>query len=87
VASWNFFVVGIAMIVFAVLAMNRRGVWGEWANFILGIWMIMSPWIVGFSANAAARANAVVFGVLAAAVSVWAYYDRHGHGGTHAITH
>ena len=85
-ASGNFFVVGIAVIVFAVIAMNVRTAWEEWVNFALGIWMIISPWVAGYSANVAARDNAVILGVLTAVVSFWAYYDQ-SHGGTPAVTH
>ena len=84
-ASWNFYIVGIAVIVFAIVAM-RRGVGLEWINFVLGVWMVVSPWLVGYSGAAAARDDAVIVGIVTAVLACWAYFSPR-HGGTHATTH
>ncbi|MDI3270669.1 MAG: SPW repeat protein [Bacillota bacterium] len=50
--------------------------WQDWAGVILGVWMFLSPWILGFSAEAGIMWNAVIVGILAAALALW-----HGYGG------
>jgi SPW repeat len=38
--------------------------WEDWVNWGLGIWLCLSPWVLLFSAEAAATENAVVVGFL-----------------------
>jgi hypothetical protein len=38
--------------------------WAGWINLILGIWLIISPWVVGYSAHGTALGNNVVLGIL-----------------------
>jgi hypothetical protein len=74
--SWNFFLLGIAMVVFAAFALNLRTLWEEWVNLALGIWMIISPWVLRYSANTTARDDAIVVGVIVALMSIWALAER-----------
>ena len=37
--------------------------WQDWATLVAGIWLLISPWIVGYAADAAATSNAVIFGI------------------------
>jgi SPW repeat-containing protein len=74
--SWNFFLLGIAMVVFAAFALNLRTLWEEWVNLALGIWMIISPWVLRYSANTTARNDAIVVGVIVALMAIWALAER-----------
>ena len=38
--------------------------WQDWISWILGIWLCISPWALGFSGDAASTQNAVVVGFL-----------------------
>ena len=76
--GWNFFIVGLAMIAFALMAMKARVLWAEWGSLALGIWLVISPWILRFSANTGARDDAIVLGVLAILVSIWAHFEHRG---------
>jgi hypothetical protein len=75
-ASWNFFIVGVAFVVFAVAALNLRTLWEEWVNLVLGIWMIVSPWVLRFNGTSVARDDAIIVGLIAAAISIWAIAER-----------
>lgn len=37
--------------------------WQDWASFALGLWLALSPWIVGYAEHEAATANAAVVGL------------------------
>ncbi len=76
-ASWNFFVIGVAFVVFAGYALNQRSLWEEWVNLVLGIWMIISPWVLLYSGNSTARDNAIIVGLIVAVVSIWTLADKH----------
>lgn len=43
--------------------------WQEWANFALGLWLAVSPWILGYSDHEAATANAAFLGLALALCS------------------
>jgi hypothetical protein len=48
-ASWNAWVFGIVIGVVAAAAIARLQVWEEWVNALLGVWLFLSPWILGFA--------------------------------------
>lgn len=37
--------------------------WQDWASFALGLWLAVSPWIVGYDGHHTATANAAFVGV------------------------
>ena len=39
----------LAVILISLAAIAAFAKWEEWANLILGIWLIASPWILGFT--------------------------------------
>jgi hypothetical protein len=50
--------------------------WEDWANWLLGFWLLLSPWILHFADNNAAMQNAVVVGfalILAEVVTLSAF--------------
>jgi peptidoglycan/LPS O-acetylase OafA/YrhL len=51
--------------------------WQDTASLILGVWMILSPWILQFTGTPAAMWNAIVFGVLIAVMALMALVDFH----------
>ena len=40
--------------------------WEDWAGVVLGVWLLLSPWVLGYSDHFAATANAVVLGIILA---------------------
>src|SRR5262245_55114720 len=48
----------VAAVSFAALVAFRD--WEEWINCILGLWIAVSPWILGFEHTAAAVVNVAV---------------------------
>ena len=49
------------------MATNAR--WQEWAGFALGLWLAVSPWLIGHTDNAPATANAAFVGLALALLS------------------
>ena len=52
-AAWTAWLSAIAIAVFAIAALSAFAEWEEWINLILGIWVLISPWVVGVSADKA----------------------------------
>ncbi len=71
-ASWNAHLLGAAIVIFAAFAVSMPRVWEEGLNIILGIWMIISPWVLGFASYRNVTTNAVIVGILVTAFAAWA---------------
>ena len=68
--AWIF---GLAIAVFASMALYLPHLWEEVLNVGLGIGLATSPWTAGYAAeDAAPVANAVIVGMLVTAVAIWA---------------
>ncbi len=65
-------ILGLAIVVFAGIAVYMPKAWEEALNVILGIYLLASPWGLGYSDQARPTTNAVVVGLLVTALAVWA---------------
>lgn len=65
-------ILGLAIVVFAGIAVYMPKAWEEALNVILGICLLASPWGLGYSDQATPTTNAVVVGLLVTALAVWA---------------
>ena len=68
-AAW---ILGLAIVVFAGIAVYMPKAWEEALNIILGVYLLASPWGLGYSDQARPTTNAVVVGLLVTALAVWA---------------
>lgn len=82
-AAYNAWIIGVVLGALAVATLAVFAEWEEWVNLVLGLWLIVSPWLLGFMANADAMATHVILGVLVVVASAWAVWDVH-HPHAHA---
>lgn len=70
---WNSVIVGIIIAIFAAIRFfgTAGTVWLSWINALLGIWLILSPWIYGFTDNTGRKWNSVIVGIVVLVLSVW----------------
>ena|SRR5436190_12645801 len=74
----NAFVSGVIIAVLSLAALAAFAVWEEWLNLIVGLWVIISPWVFGFEQSTAMTVN-VVTGILVAAlaaIELWIKYQQ-----------
>lgn len=66
-----------AIAVLSLAAMVAFANWEEWANLLLGIWLIVSPWVLGFAHTRAMHFSIGVGAMVAflAALELWLVYD------------
>jgi hypothetical protein len=62
--SWNCWIVGALVFASAILALLDLRPWEEVANIIFGVWMFLSPWLLGYSVQTALAWNSVIVGAL-----------------------
>jgi hypothetical protein len=71
-ALWNTLLVGIVVLVLAAIRLGTTGTTGvSWINLILGIWLIISPFVLGFSGVPAAMSNSIILGILVGIFGLW----------------
>lgn len=73
--AWNHYVIGLALLVMGVAALAAYQMWEEWVDVVLGVWLIVSPWLLGFAAMTALTWNAVIMGAIVVALSGWVLYQ------------
>ena len=71
-AMWNLWLVGLAVVLLAIVAVEAFRAWEEWVNVALGAWLLVSPWVLGFSRSGTLMWNAVIFGALVLVFAGWA---------------
>src|ERR1700746_1315634 len=73
-ASGNAHIAGVVIAVLAIAALAAFAVWEEWLNLIVGLWTLVSPWVLGFHAETKAMAVSVIVGLalpVLAAIELW----------------
>jgi hypothetical protein len=66
-----------AIIILSIAAMIAYSTWEEWINLTLGVWLIVSPWLLGFAHTSAMHfaigiGSAIVF---FAGLELWLRYE------------
>ena len=68
---------GAAIAILSLAAMVAFANWEEWINLLLGLWLIVSPWVLGFAHTRAMHFSIGVGAAVAflAALELWLVYD------------
>ena len=69
--TFNAVGLGILIAAAALVALFKVMAWEEWVNVAFGVWLLISPWVLGFSGLAMATSNAVIIGIAVAALALW----------------
>ena len=64
--TWNAVIFGAAIAIAAIAAIARPAVGPEWTNVGLGAWLLIAPWVLGFSDHAVAAWTSLLVGILVA---------------------
>jgi SPW repeat len=70
VATVNAMTVGALVIFIGALELQFVRRWEEWCEFALGIWLVISPWVLGYSGLGTLTAMHVILGLLVAALAL-----------------
>jgi hypothetical protein len=65
-------ILGLAIVVFAGIAIYMPKAWEEALNILLGVCLIASPWVLGYADQGMPTRNAVIVGLLVTGLAVWA---------------
>jgi hypothetical protein len=71
--SQNAYISGIVIAGLAIAALAAFAVWEEWLNLIVGLWVLVSPWVLGFQGTTAMTVHVIIGAAVAilAAIELW----------------
>lgn len=82
-AVWNQTILGIVVAIFAIWQMaNPIARWAGWINVVVGAWLIVSPFILGYEGGAAYW-NQIVAAIVVVVLSLSTANVRFSQGQTH----
>jgi hypothetical protein len=70
-AAVNAWIFGVIVVILSIAALTRTQPWEEWLNLLAGIWLFISPWVLGYSATSTALWNALIVGALVFILACW----------------
>lgn len=80
-AMWNAVVFGVIIFLMSLAVLIRFHDWEEWIDGVIGVWLVISPWVLGFTVlaggSATATANFVIVGLLVLAMAAWSLIGHH----------
>ena len=69
-----------AIIILSLAAMIAFSAWEEWVNLALGLWLVVSPWLLGFAHTGAMHFSIGIGAAIAflAGLELWLRYEAAG---------
>lgn len=71
-AAWNGYVFGAIIALISGVSLYRPETWEEWINLAIGLWLIVAPFVLGYTFGGILMWNSVIVGLLIAADALWA---------------
>ena len=71
-AMSNAVILGALIMAYALVELGIPRTWEEWISLVMGAWLVISPFVLGFSGYRVASWNVILVGVLLAVFAAWA---------------
>jgi hypothetical protein len=71
IPMWNAIIVGVIIAVAAIAALVAFHKWEEWANVALAVWLIVSPFALGYASHTTVLWNQLIVGALVGILALW----------------
>jgi hypothetical protein len=77
---------GAAIAAISIAAVVAFSEWEEWVNLLLGAWLVISPWVIGFVHTRAMHVSILIGLMIAflAALELWITHYEPDYGSEHA---
>ncbi len=70
VAAINSYLTGTAVAIFGIAALARPQMWEEYIALILGFWLIVAPFVLGFTTLGGPVLNQIITGLLVGGIAL-----------------
>ena len=71
-AAWNSYIFGVIVVALSIWALAQPRAWEEWINLLVGVWLILAPFVLGFTMEKTAMWNHIIVGVIVGVDALWA---------------
>ena len=75
IASGNAVLCGLLILSFTLAALLQLRDWRSWMTLAPGVWVLVSPWILGFAAHVAAAAIHLTIGLIVSILAMIELYN------------
>ena len=69
--AWTAFISGAVIALLAAFDLYKTYFWAVTINLLLGIWVAVSPWVLGLSGDVELTWNSLIDGVAVAVLALW----------------
>jgi len=69
--AWTAFISGAVIALLAAFDLYKTYFWAVTINLLLGIWVAVSPWVLGLSGDVELTWNSLIVGVAVAVLALW----------------
>lgn len=73
-ATWSAVVAGVIVIAVAAIDLDVPGAWEEWIAMLAGLWLVISPFALGFTEHTNALVSALAGGIVIMVFAAWALW-------------
>jgi hypothetical protein len=87
VQSANAVVCGVLIMLLSLAALVGFAAWEEWGNVAIGLWLMVSPWIVGLHDTQAVSVQFTIGIIVAALAKNELWFRSHPNSTTHSPDH
>lgn len=63
-AVWNSYISGLIVLAFAWAALARPQRWEEWINLAVGVWLVISPFVLNYTNLTGAMWSHIIIGLV-----------------------
>lgn len=71
IPTGNALIVGVVIAVAAAAALIAFHTWEEWVNVVLAVWLIVSPFALGYASHVTVLWNQLIVGALVGILALW----------------
>lgn len=75
-AAYNALACGLAIQFISAATLEAFAIWEEFLNLIIGLWLVMAPWVLGFQDTKAMTTVSVVVGAVVALLATLELWMR-----------
>jgi|GEM_PF-385904 hypothetical protein len=68
----NSYVSGVLIVILSAWALDQPQLWKQWLKVAIGIWLILAPFAIGFTAEIEMMWSHLIAGILVGVAGLWA---------------
>lgn len=76
--TYNALISGLIIALLSIAALAAFAEWEEWLNLVVGLWVLVSPWVLGFVDTTAMWIHVIIGAIVAVLAAIELWMSHHG---------